>query len=386
MVNHLPSIWFSFANSVKDSLEAWATGTVNHLFDQADASGFELFFSFDHNKLTSPSQYLDFVKPYLTRASYFKYNGKPIVSTFNGEAVSNDEWASFKVAAGDVLLIPGFSNATPSPDFFSDRSALDGIFNWNSWPVAAAGKVEVSDTDDSTYLSAAHKDNKLFIMGVSPLQFKHIDSNGNWYLRGEGNLENRLEQALALQPDMIELQTWNDAGESHYMGNRWDDPILNTPILDYVRDYDHKSYWNILGPFIRAWKRGDTTTVGMVPDGKDVQGTLWHHTLTVNADCTSDSLGKPRDFGNAEDVVSGIVLVAAGKTGFVAIVSNGGRELGRIDLVEGFNKFKMEGLGDGNVSIKVLDGTGAVASEATGPLEVSSSAALCNYNFQVVGF
>jgi glucan endo-1,3-alpha-glucosidase len=369
-----------------DSMDGWATDTVNHLFDQADASSFGLFFSFDHNHFTSPTEYTEYLKPFLTRPSYFKYNAKPLVSTFNGEAISNDDWASFKSAVGDVLLIPGFSNAVPSPDFFSTRSALDGVFNWNSWPAAASGKVDVSDVDDTTYLSAAHSQSKLFIMGVSPLQFKHIDAGNNWYLRGEGNLEVRLGQALALQPDMIELQTWNDAGESHYMGNWWEDPIGGTPILDYVRDYDHKGYWNILGPFIQAWKRGDTTMAGMVPVGKDVQGAFWHHTLTVNADCGADGFGKPRDFANAEDVVSGVVLVAAGKTGLVAVVNNGDKELGRTEaLVEGFNKFRVEGLGDGQVSVKIVDGSGAVVTEATGPLSVSSSAALCNYNFQVVG-
>ncbi|KAL5381236.1 hypothetical protein DPSP01_007229 [Paraphaeosphaeria sporulosa] len=370
-----------------DSLDSWATETVGHLFDQADDSGFDLFFSFDHNHFSSPSEYADFLKPFLSRPSYFKYAGKPLVSTFNGESVTDDNWASFKAAVGDILLIPGFSAAVPSPDFFAARNSLDGVFNWNSWPDASAGKADVSDADDSTYLSAAHGAGKLFIMGVSPLQFKHIDSSdNNWYRRGEGNLELRLEQALTLQPDMIELQTWNDAGESHYMGNWWEEPIAKTPILDYVRDYDHKGYWQVLGPFIQAWKRGDSTTAGIVPSGKDVQGAFWHHTLTVNADCGADAFGKPRDFGNAEDVVSGIILVAVGKTGLVARVKNGDRELGQVDLVEGYNRFKVEGLGDGSVSVKVVDGSGAAVAEATGSLSVSSSAALCNYNFQVVGF
>ncbi|KAL5453085.1 hypothetical protein PMIN06_005646 [Paraphaeosphaeria minitans] len=370
-----------------DSLDPWATEAVGHHFDQADASGFGLFFSFDHNHFSSPSEYTEYLKPLLSRPSYFKYAGKPLVSTFNGDSVTDGIWAEFKAAVGEVLLIPGFSAAVPGPDFFATRTALDGVFHWNSWPDASPDKADVSDAEDSAYLSAAHSAGKLFIMGISPLQFKHIDaSEDNWYRRGDGNLELILEQTLALKSNMIELQTWKDAGESHYMGNWWEEPIAGTPILDYVRDYDHKGYLQVLGPFIQAWKRGDKTTVGMVPSGRDVQGALWHHTLTVNSDCGADALGKPRDFGNAEDVVSGIVFVAAGKTDLVAIVSNWDRELGRVDLVERHNKLNIEGLGDGNVSIKVVDGSGAVSGEATGPLAVLSSAALCNYNFQVVGF
>ncbi|KAL5450847.1 hypothetical protein PMIN05_000734 [Paraphaeosphaeria minitans] len=302
----------------QDSLDPWATEAVGHHFDQADASGFGLFFSFDHNHFSSPSEYTEYLKPLLSRPSYFKYAGKPLVSTFNGDSVTDGIWAEFKAAVGEVLLIPGFSAAIPGPDFFATRTALDGVFHWNSWPDASPDKADVSDAEDSAYLSAAHSAGKLFIMGISPLQFKHIDaSEDNWYRRGDGNLELILEQTLALKSNMIELQTWKDA---------------------------------------------------------------------VNSDCGADALGKPRDFGNAEDVVSGIVFVAAGKTDLVAIVSNWDRELGRVDLVERHNKLNIEGLGDGNVSIKVVDGSGAVSAEATGPLAVLSSAALCNYNFQVVGF
>ncbi|KAJ4299977.1 hypothetical protein N0V90_005225 [Kalmusia sp. IMI 367209] len=371
-----------------DSLDSWATNTVAQLFDQADSLNFGLFFSFDHASaayFTSPSQYTGYLKPFLTRPSYFKYNGRSIVSTFGAETVSNDEWTTFKAAVGDVLVIPGFYQATPRPDFFSDRAAIDGVFNWNAWPAAAAGKATVSDVDDLTYLSAAHSAGKLFILGISPLQFKPIDAGQNWYLRGEDNLEVRLEQALALQSDIIELQTWNDAGESHYIGNSWEEPIAGTPILNYTREYDHKGYWKIIAPFIQAWKRGDTTTAGMVPTDEDVQGAFWHHTLTVNADCGADGFGKPRDVGNVEDVVSGAVLVAKGRTGLVAVVINDDKELDRVELSEGYNKFKLGGLGAGKVRIEVVDGSTVIAS-ASGPLEVSTSATLCNYNLQVVGF
>jgi glucan endo-1,3-alpha-glucosidase len=181
---------------------------VDRLFKHADELGFGLFFSFDHNYFNDPAVYADYLKPFLTRPSYFKYNGKPLVSTFGGETVSNDQWSSLKSAVGDILLVPGFFKATPSDTFFADKSSLDGVFNWNSWPDASAGKVDVSTDNDETYMTAAKTASKLFILGMSPIQFKHMDSSdNNWYRRGEGNLEIRIEQALALQPDMIELQT-----------------------------------------------------------------------------------------------------------------------------------------------------------------------------------
>ncbi|KAL5471876.1 hypothetical protein PMIN07_001376 [Paraphaeosphaeria minitans] len=347
--------WFC-ADSLADSLDPWATEAVGHHFDQADASGFGLFFSFDHNHFSSPSEYTEYLKPLLSRPSYFKYAGKPLVSTFNGDSVTDGIWAEFKAAVGEVLLIPGFSAAIPGPDFFATRTALDGVFHWNSWPDASPDKADVSDAEDSAYLSAAHSAGKLFIMGISPLQFKHIDaSEDNWYRRGDGNLELILEQTLALKSNMIELQTWKDAGESIIWGIGGRSRLLA----------------------LQSWTTSGTTII------RDICRFL---DLSFKRGSAVIRLPWPRDFGNAEDVVSGIVFVAAGKTDLVAIVSNWDRELGRVDLVERHNKLNIEGLGDGNVSIKVVDGSGAVSAEATGPLAVLSSAALCNYNFQVVGF
>ncbi|KAF2680044.1 glycoside hydrolase family 71 protein [Lentithecium fluviatile CBS 122367] len=376
----------AFAMNI-DHLEEWATGTVDRLFTHADSLDFSLFFSFDHNYFTDPSVYTSYIKPYLTKPSYYKHNGKPFLSTFGGEAITDGQWASLKNSLGNILLVPGFFKATPSSTFFADKPNLDGIFNWNAWPTAAAGKVEVPTADDETYMTAAKAANKLFMLGMSPLQFKHMDDGNNWYVRGESNFEVRIEQALQLQPDMIELQTWNDGGESHYMGNLWDEPLTNSPeIHAYVDGYDHTGYQQILPAFIQAWKRGDTTTAGMVPtNDKPVQGAFWYHTLTVGADCSADPLGKPHDIENAEDAVSGVVLVAKGQTGLVAVVNNGDKELGKVELVEGYNRFKVEGLGAGKVQVEVWDGETMVGG-GYGLEEVSTSAALCNYNFQVVGF
>ncbi|KAH8685139.1 glycosyl hydrolase family 71-domain-containing protein [Ilyonectria robusta] len=106
--------------------------------------------------------------------------------------------------------------------------------------------------DDKTFQSAAQSSGKLFMVGVSPLQFKHMDVTHNWYRRGEDNLQFRLGQVLELQPDMIELQTWNDAGESHYMGNIWSEATGGDAIPAYTDGYNHTGYWEILPSFIQA--------------------------------------------------------------------------------------------------------------------------------------
>ncbi|KAF1937228.1 hypothetical protein EJ02DRAFT_447605 [Clathrospora elynae] len=374
-----------------DQFAYWSNNTVDFLFNNADELGFKLFFSFDHaagHFSSGPNQYADYLKKYMARPSYFHFNGKALVSTFGGESVPDSQWAAFKTQVGSVLVVPGFYQATPSNTFFDSRSSIDGVFNWNSWQPTSAGKIPVSDTDDRVFQTAAKNSGKIFMMGMSPIQFKHLDVNNNWYRRGEENLEYRFGQALDLQPDIIQLQTWNDAGESHYMGNLWPEPMSVSPnIQALVKDYDHKGYWQILPAFIQAWKRGDRTTANMVPTNmKPVQGAFWHHTLTIDADCSADPLAKSADVLNvAHDSVFGVVLVPKGKTNLIAVVNVGTNELNKTSLVPGYNSFKFTGLGPGKVQLEVWDESTMVGG-GYAPLEVRRSGPLCNYNFQVVGF
>jgi glucan endo-1,3-alpha-glucosidase len=209
-------------------------------------------------------------------------------------------------AGHPVYFAPAFQDVSASPDFFTTEfPTLDGAMNWNSWPQNTEGDIIVPTTDDVTYLDGAHASNKSFIMGVSPLQFKHDPSYGNWYRRGEQNLEYRFGQVLKLQPDMVELQTWNDAGESHYMGNSWPEPIEGTNIASYTANYSHTAYKEILPAFVKAYKSGAMTTDTMYPtNGKNAQGVFWHHTLLANGDCSSDSIGEPQGVDTVEDKVT----------------------------------------------------------------------------------
>jgi glucan endo-1,3-alpha-glucosidase len=224
MVSSSPSFDKEESNKPTDQFEWWSNDTVRFMFDYADkVKDFKLFFSFDHGKkvLTGdPMQYADYFMSYIIRDSYFTFKDpntgkvKPLLSTFGGESVPDSDWAKFKNKVGPVLIVPGFYEATPSANFFNNRGSLDGVFNWNSWQPSNAGKVRVSSEQDSIYQSATTKSQRrVFMMGISPVQFKHLSEKDNWYRRGEDNLEYRLGQALELQPDIIQLQSWNDAGE-----------------------------------------------------------------------------------------------------------------------------------------------------------------------------
>jgi hypothetical protein len=192
-------------------------------------------------------------------------------------------WPSPALSSTHSQLLMGKDNAQSQS--LIGTNLINRAMNWDSWPFTTQPDGPVPTGLDTTLQTAAKAAEKTFLMGVSPLQFKHLIINGvpqNWYRRGEQNLEVRFGQVLSIQPDFIELQTWNDAGESHYMGNSWPEPKSSTDIPGYTTDYDHTGFWQILPAFIKAFKAGATTTASMFPtNGAAVQGTFWHHTLTA---------------------------------------------------------------------------------------------------------
>ena len=101
-----------------------------------------------------------------------------------------------------------------------------------------------------------------------------------------------------------------------------------------------------LPAFIQAWKYGDKATANMGPtNSKPVQDVFWYHTLIVDADCRSDPFTKLANIETAtEDPVSGIVLVAKGKTNLIAVDNVGSKQFGKQTLVENHNNFKVKRL------------------------------------------
>lgn len=74
----------------------------------------------------------------------------------------------------------------------------------------------------------------------------------NWLWRGDDLWNDRWEQVLYLQPEWVEIISWNDYGESHYIG-----PIVDKALgalevgeapYDYVSDFPHDG-WRQLLPF-----------------------------------------------------------------------------------------------------------------------------------------
>lgn len=87
----------------------------------------------------NPDQFTSFLQGYVTNAAYYKYNGLPLVSTFNGGASTynfgqdsvNDGW---KVELQEVManagfpiyFVPAFQDVAITSSFFTTFPTLNG--------------------------------------------------------------------------------------------------------------------------------------------------------------------------------------------------------------------------------------------------------------------
>jgi glucan endo-1,3-alpha-glucosidase len=288
-----------------------------------------------------------------------------------------------------TYFVPTFLDTSVAPsDFFNAYPSVDGQFNWNSWSWISEGKVQVSDVADQQYHDAAIAAGKTFMMGISPLQFKHLDGGNNWYRRGELTLAERVPQILSLQPDFVQIQTWNDGGESSYIGNVWDNAIVGSPAHGYIDGFDHSGWQILMKAFIAAYKSGGRTAADVVPvsgNGKNAEGVFWYHPILSTASCSADPLGRPAGAENAEDAVQVAVMLAGPAVGATVNVYSGGALIGSYKGVKGLNSWSVDGLNVGEQKVEVIGTDGSVLLSAVGQQAVQPDATVCNFNHAVVG-
>ncbi|KAK8233899.1 glycoside hydrolase [Phyllosticta capitalensis] len=389
----------AFALNIQNTVDPWSLNATQWLFDAAYENDFHLFFSFDMAVLTNISTFLPLLRTYAANESYYTHNDLPFVSTFNGATLNfgydspNAGWqAEFKQALADdgitPFFIPDFDDWGGSgytADFFSSYDVVDGVLSWETaWPTTDTNSGNVSSAVDEGSQSAAHAVSKPYMMPLSTLQFKHITDSGNWYRRGELNLPQRMAQALALQPDFIEVITWNDAGESHYIGNVWSESISSSPdIKAYADGYDHSAWQDVIAPFITAYKNGLTDVSGITPFG-DFAGAFWYRTILANASCSGDSMGKPSGWENALDAVNFAALLPEDTEATIKVYS-GGNLVASFAGVAGLNAQSVPDIQLGAQKVELVSSDGTVLGAGSSTVDVAADTdSTCNFNYQVV--
>ncbi|KAA1477920.1 glycoside hydrolase [Dentipellis sp. KUC8613] len=275
---------------------------------------FKLFLSLDMSSLPCASDadvaaLQALVERYAAHPAQLLHNGtgRAVLSTFAGDACAFGQAGWARVAKGSgAWFVPAFFGDVRS---WAGWDAVNGGFNWNAaWPT---GKFNVTWDPDAAWRSALNVSGKqkAYMAPVSPWFFTHFGQNTynkNWIYRGdEWLLAARWDILIAHrdQVDIVQIVSWNDYGESHYVG-----PIegaLPAGSEAWTNGFEHTAWLKMMEYYIAAFK------TGTYPDVHEDHVFLWARLDPANANASKDGVGKPRNWEWTEDYLWAVIFLTA---------------------------------------------------------------------------
>lgn len=360
----------------------WQPDNVNDAYTAANSTGFKLFLSLDMTSLPCASaadaqSIVSLVRRFAGLGAQAKVDNKPLVSTFAGDSCSFGGlgWKTgfvdaLEAVGVDIFFVPSlFSN----PSTFAADTEIDGELNWDSsWPT---GGTDLTTASDELYMAALGS--KAYMPAISPFFFTHFGANSwnkNWLYRSDDWLYcTRWEQVIAMRDKvfMAELLTWNDYGESSYIGPIEGD--LPAGADAWVNGFDHQSLSALTQYYAAAFKTGAypaVTTDKLI---------LWARPHPHLAQASADPVGEPTGYQNTDDNLYAAVFATS--AGSVTLTS--GSTSQTFTVTAGLNKLKMP-LAAGAIGGQLTRNGATVASyDSTGSFAYDLTPATYNFNYFV---
>ncbi|KAF7325258.1 putative alpha-1,3-glucanase/mutanase [Mycena venus] len=312
--------------------DSYTDQQLGYAYQSAANNGMKVFISFDFNWWNNgQGSAVGFkIAQYASRPAQLIVNGKVFASSFAGDGLNV---AAVRAAAGRAIdFAPNYHPGQ------GDFSGLDGALNWMGWPSngknkAPSGGVTVTvNAGDQSYRSTLGS--KGYIAPASPWFSTHfgaeVSYSKNWVFPSDLLWYLRWREILTLQPNYVEIVTWNDYGESHYVAP------LSSPHTDdgsskWVNDMPHNGWLDMAKPFIQAYKAGSTNVDQFITSDKIV---YWYRLTpkALNCDATDTMQpannasgnyfqGRPNGYQTMADNVFVVTLLTAAGT---VVVNSGG--------------------------------------------------------------
>ena len=353
----------------------WMMDRVNKMYQAAVGTSFKLFISLDMAVMAGDgiSQLTPWVTNYASHPNQYFYNNKQFVSTFAGESSTfgtgsaANGWNSFKSTLAsqgyNIFFVPSFTALGPSAAI--SMSSNDGAFSWDAWPTTDS---EMSTAEDTAYMN--NRNGKVYMAGVSPWFYTHF-SYKNWVYKSDDLYTTRWEQIVSMQPDFVEIITWNDYGESSYIG-----PISGATPYDstinsaqWTTGFDHTAWASLASYYIQAYKNAAYPAISAN------KLYWWYRSHPKSASASSDPYGKPTNYDWLDDNIYVTLMLTGPAT--VTVTSGGSSQT--FNGVSGMNHFQYVGFSTGTPSVSVTM-NGAKVLSATGPMAITNSPTRYNFN------
>ncbi|QSZ31277.1 hypothetical protein DSL72_000840 [Monilinia vaccinii-corymbosi] len=354
---------------------------------------FKLFFSFDYLggtgpwPATGPDSVASYLNRYGVSPAYFKYNGQVFASTFEGVNNAGD-WTpdgpircAVQDTVGSIYFVPDYTSLGPS-GFTAQLDNVQGGFSWDMWP---SGPEDMTTASDIAWQSTLGS--KSYMMGVSPWFF-HSDANPiAWMWRSDDLWAQRWQQVFQIQPQFVQIVTWNDWGESSYIGPLVSDHEVPANSLKYVKDMPHEHLLTLLPYYISKYKGTNST---LVTDSMQ----YWYRTSPASGGFLGGVIGNNPTQGQAEYSPN---LLCQDKVFFTALLKSPAEvrvQIGNYPARSytgkaGLNHWSQPFAGQtGNVTFSIVRNGETVKSETGAEITASSSllGGLTNFNSWVGGF
>lgn len=358
-------------------VDSYTQAQLDLAYAAAQNVGFNVFISFDFNwyQVSDVSGVATMLKRYVAQPAQMLVDGRPFVSSFIGDGF---DWSAVADQVGRELYAVPYWAPTQSN---ADNAGLAGLFSWDAWP-GQLGNVPVlakmSTTQDDLYLAVTQNANKTYMAPVSPWFSTHfgnqVSYSKNWVFYSETLWKTRWDQILSMsdQLDFVEIVTWNDYGESHYIGP------YNTPHTDdgsskWAAGLDHSAMLELAVPYIEAFKTGASA-----PVIKDEMLVYWYRPHLKDASCDNTDVcgSKPTGWSFLDDAV---FVAAATQSGGTVTVTSGSNAPVTSSVAAGIQVFQVP-MGVGAQSFKLTTSTGK-SGTATSNVTISADCWNGIYNF-----
>ncbi|KAK3349500.1 glycoside hydrolase family 71 protein [Lasiosphaeria hispida] len=372
--------------------DSYTEAQLNLAYQSAANNGMKVFISFDFNWFNTYSSAAvvgQWISKYKDKPAQLKIGSRVFSSSFVGDGL--DVGTVKSNAGADVFWAPNYH---PYKTQASALSNVDAAFNWMAWPSNGQNKAPTSgallSVQEGDTLYKNWLGSKPYIAPVSPWFSTHygpeVSYSKNWIFPAELQWYDRWNEILTLGPQYIEIITWNDYGESHYIGP------LSSPHGDdgnskWVNDMPHDGWLDMAKPFIAAFKAGASTVNDYITEDQLV---YWYRPTPkdVNCDATDTTMGpannasgdyfngRPNGYGTVEDVVFVVSLL---KTAGQVTVISGSKSPVTYNAPAGAYAYKVP-MGVGKQAFYISRGGSTVVS-GTSLRDVTNTCPCGVYNF-----
>ncbi|KAK5998867.1 Mutanase [Cladobotryum mycophilum] len=327
-------------NCAPPRVDNYTPRQLDNAYQAAEQTGFKMFISFDfaYWNAGDTQTIIDLVKKYVNSPAQAVYNGGAIVSTFVGDDFN---WQNVKNAVGKKLT--ALPNIQDPNSLSQPRNGIDGAFSWYAWATDGGNSVikgPMTTVWDQRFLN--NLKGRPYMAPVSPWFSTHFNSK-NWVFIAEEQPQRRWQQILDMKPALVEIVTWNDFGESHYISgpqpNHSDDGSSQ-----WANGFPHDGWRTLFRPYIAAYKSGAST-----PKVTTDEIVYWYRPTPRQAQCTNDPLGIPR----GAELMDDLVFVSTLLTQPAQLTVHSGGQTKTVNAPAGINTFNFT-MGVGKQSFSVV--------------------------------